>query len=220
MAKDTALSRRRSAVRIRYGVPHPPPAAAIKREPVSNTSDQPTAQPRPLVSVPVAPHGHQIQPAHRTVLPGEDSQALSLLAEILAPSGGPPGADRLDPLSRLCGQHPAFLDSWARLAEAAYSGGDPVATYAFARVGYHRGLDRLRRNGWGGTGQVHWAEPTNRGFLRGLYMLMLAAAAIGEEDEASRCRQFLIDLDPDDGIGVGARPVLASGDLVEPAELP
>ncbi len=187
---------------------------------MSNTPDQSTTPPRPLTSLPVAPHGHQIQSAHRTVLPEEDPQSLTLLAEILATSGDAPGADRRDPLSELCAEYPSFLDGWARLAQAAYSGGDPVAAYAFARVGYHRGLDRLRKNGWGGTGQVHWAEPTNRGFLRSLYLLMLAAAAISEDDEASRCRQFLLDLDPDDGIGAGSRPAPAQGELVGSAELP
>jgi hypothetical protein len=139
---------------------------------------------------------------------------------MLGPSGNAPGADRMAPLGQLCGQFPTFLDGWARLAESAYSSGDPVASYAFARVGYHRGLDRLRKNGWGGTGQVHWSEPTNRGFLRSLYLLMLAAAAIGEEDEASRCHQFLLDLDPDDGIGASGLTMLPPGELVEATELP
>ncbi|MGC2192991.1 MAG: DUF3151 family protein [Candidatus Dormiibacterota bacterium] len=187
---------------------------------MSNTPDQPTSPQRPLTSLPVAPHGHQIQAAHQTVLPAENPRAVSSLEEILGPSGNAPGADRMAPLGQLCGQFPTFLDGWARLAEAAYSSGDPVASYAFARVGYHRGLDRLRKNGWGGTGQVHWSEPTNRGFLRSLYLLMLAAAAIGEEDEASRCHQFLLDLDPDDGIGASGLTRLPPGELVEATELP
>jgi len=187
---------------------------------VSNTPDQPTTPQRPLTSLPVAPHGHQIQPTHRTVLPEENPRAVSSLAEILGPSGDAPGGDRLVPLRQLCGEYPTFLDGWARIAEAAYASGDPVASYAFARVGYHRGLDRLRKQGWGGTGQVHWSEPTNQGFLRSLYLLMLAAAAIGEEDEASRCHQFLLDLDPEDGVQVGARPVPPPGELLEPSELP
>jgi len=170
--------------------------------------------------VPVAPHGHQIQQAHLTVLPEEDGEALAVLAEVLAKGGVPPGVESREPLRRLGGQHPAFLDAWARLSQSAYAGRDPVTAYAYARVGYHRGLDRLRRHGWGGTGQVRWEEPSNRGFLRSLYMLMVAAAAIGEEDEASRCRQFLLDLDPADGIGAGSRPALRPGELVEAAELP
>ena len=187
---------------------------------MSDTSDRPAIPPHALASVPIAPHGHQIQAAHRTVLPPEEDRALSLLEEILNQWGSPPAPEGRAQLSQLCGAHPAFLDAWGRLAEAVYTGGEPVATYAYARVGYHRGLDRLRRHGWGGTGQVHWAEPTNRGFLRSLYLLMVAAAAIGEEDEAARCRQFLLDLDPDDGIGAGSRPPLARGELLEATELP
>jgi hypothetical protein len=187
---------------------------------MTKTQDQPVSGPRPLASVPVAPHGHQIQPAHLTVLPEEDGEALALLADILTQGSVAPGAQSAGPLLRLCGQYPAFLDGWARLSQTAYANADAVSAYAYARVGYHRGLDRLRRHGWGGTGQVRWEEPGNRGFLRSLYMLMLAAAAIGEEDEASRCRQFLLDLDPGDGIGVGRRPALTRGERVEVADLP
>ena len=184
---------------------------------MSDTSANPTRSQRSLTILPVAPHGHQIQPAHRTVLPAEDPGALARLAEILAPSGVAPGADPTGTLSELCARYPSFLDGWARLAEAWYSAGEPVQAYACARVGYHRGLDRLRKHGWGGTGQVHWAEPTNRGFLRSLYLLMVAAIAIGEDDEATRCRAFLLDLDPDDGLGAGA---LTPGQRVKPSELP
>lgn len=187
---------------------------------MTDTSDPVPGTPRPMTSVPIAPHGHQIQAAHQTVLPDEDAKALQLLAEILGTSGEAPGVDRAAPLRQLCSQYPAFLDGWARLAESAYSDYDPVAAYAFARVGYHRGLDRLRRSGWGGTGQVRWSQLSNRGFLRSLYLLMVAAAAIGEEDEASRCRQFLIDLDPDDGLQVATLGDLAPGQLVSASELP
>ncbi len=183
-------------------------------------SSNPGAAQKPVMSLPVAPHGHQIQPAHRTVLPAEHASAISSLAEILGNSNSTPSAARLAALTALCGNYPAFLDGWARIAEAAYAGGDPVASYAFARVGYHRGLDRLRKNGWGGTGQVQWAEPTNRGFLRSLFLLMVSAASIGEEDEATRCHQFLVDLDPDDGIGAGSLDLPAPGQLVDPDQLP
>jgi hypothetical protein len=187
---------------------------------MTETTGPPTSQPRPLTSVPVAPHGHQIQQAHLTVLPEEDGEALALLADALAKGGLPPGVGSTDLLRGVCGQYPAFLDAWARLSESAYAGRDAVTAYAYARVGYHRGLDRLRRHGWGGTGQVRWEAASNRGFLRSLYMLMLAAAAIGEEDEASRCRQFLLDLDPGDGVGAGSRSPVGPGELVEAAELP
>lgn len=154
------------------------------------------------------------------MLPVENPRAISTLALILGSVGDAPGPDRRVLLSQLCGENPTFLDGWARLAEAAYAGGDPVAAYAYSRVGYHRGLDRLRKSGWGGTGQVHWSEPTNQGFLRSLYLLMLSAAALGEEDEASRCHQFLLDLDPEDGLRVGARPVPNPGELLDQEELP
>jgi hypothetical protein len=98
--------------------------------------------------------------------------------------------------------HPTFLDGWAHLAEWALDAGDPVAAYAFARTGYHRGLDRVRKAGWGGQGPVPWRHEPNRGFLRSVHALMLAAALIGERDEAERCRDFLLQLDPDDALTV------------------
>ena len=69
----------------------------------------------------------------------------------------------------------------------------PVTAYAYARTGYHRGLDQLRRAGWKGHGPVPWEHEPNRGFLRSLYLLGISAAAIGEDDEAERCAQFLRD---------------------------
>jgi hypothetical protein len=71
-----------------------------------------------------------------------------------------------------------------------------VEAYAYARTGYHRGLDALRRAGWKGSGPVPWSHEPNRGFLRALHALGQAAAAIGEDDEAARCAQFLHDSDP------------------------
>jgi len=88
---------------------------------------------------------------------------------------------------------PSYCAAWAALAERAAAAGDPVAAYAFARTGYHRGLDQLRRAGWHGHGPIPWEHEPNRGFLRSLYMLGVAADAIGEEDEATRCAQFLAD---------------------------
>jgi hypothetical protein len=88
---------------------------------------------------------------------------------------------------------PALLEAWADLAESA---DDPVASYAYARVGYHRGLDALRRAGWRGSGRVYAAAVENLGFLRSLNALRLAADAIGEQDEAERCETFLNELDP------------------------
>ncbi|MCM3883934.1 DUF3151 domain-containing protein [Frankia sp. R82] len=91
---------------------------------------------------------------------------------------------------------PALSAPWAALAERALAAGRPVEAYAYARTGYHRGLDALRRAGWRGTGPIPWSHEPNRGFLRALAALGQAAAAIGETAEADRCRTFLADSDP------------------------
>ena len=100
-----------------------------------------------------------------------------------------------DPAS-VAAAHPTSSAAWAALAEAALAGGRPVEAYAYARTGYHRGLDALRRAGWKGQGLVPWAHEPNQGFLRALHALGQAAATIGEQDEAARCAQFLADSDP------------------------
>ncbi|WP_370327750.1 DUF3151 domain-containing protein [Euzebya sp.] len=105
-------------------------------------------------------------------------------------------------LREVAAAHPEFLPAWADLADQALDAGDPVAGYAFARVGYHRGLDAIRRAGWRGQGPVPWAHEPNRGFLRALDALRRAALAIGEAGEPERCRDFLLQLDPDDPLGV------------------
>jgi hypothetical protein len=97
-----------------------------------------------------------------------------------------------DPAS-VAARHPAYCAAWAALAEHAIDAGDPVAAYAYARTGYHRGLDQLRRSGWKGYGPIPWEHEPNQGFLRSLHMLGVAAAAIGEDDEAQRCSEFLRD---------------------------
>ncbi len=93
-------------------------------------------------------------------------------------------------------QFPTSSAAWATLAERSYADGQTVTAYAYARTGYHRGLDQLRRAGWKGHGPVPWAHEPNRGFLRCLHVLAQAAASIGEADEAARCAQFLRDCDP------------------------
>jgi hypothetical protein len=94
-------------------------------------------------------------------------------------------------------RHPASPAAWAALAQQARDqGADDVTVYAYARVGYHRSLDLLRRNGWKGHGPVPWEHEPNRGFLRSLGLLALAARAIGEGDEWQRCSEFLRDSSP------------------------
>lgn len=93
-------------------------------------------------------------------------------------------------------QHPTSSLAWAVLSDQAWADGGVVESYAFARVGYHRGLDALRRNGWKGHGPVPWSHVPNQGFLRCLRALGRAAAAIGEADEVDRIAVFIDDCDP------------------------
>jgi hypothetical protein len=124
-----------------------------------------------------------------TVLDPEPAEARLALEEALAA----PAAERQTQLRSVCRRWPRHLDAWARLGDAS---DDDVDAYAYYRVGYHRGLDRLRANGWRGSGYVRWRDETNRGFLRSLRGLARVAASIGEMDEAQRCTQFLAQLDP------------------------
>jgi len=101
-------------------------------------------------------------------------------------------------LAAVAARWPRLLAAWAALAEVSMST-DPVVAYAFARTGYHRGLDALRASGWRGSGYVRWQHVPNRGFLASLDALRRAAGAIGEEDEEQRCAIFLRQLDPDWG---------------------
>jgi Protein of unknown function (DUF3151) len=96
-------------------------------------------------------------------------------------------------VAEVAAAHPRALDAWAALGD---HGRDTIERYAAYRVGYHRGLDALRANGWRGSGYVRWASPGNRPFLRCLLGLAAMADAIGETDEATRCEQFLVQLDP------------------------
>ena len=89
--------------------------------------------------------------------------------------------------------NPTSSIAWATLAEDALADGRTVEGYAYARTGYHRALDALRRNGWRGQGPVPWEHEPNRGFLRALAVLSRAAGLIGESDEERRCADFLRD---------------------------
>lgn len=100
-------------------------------------------------------------------------------------------------LDAVAANFPTCLAAWARLGDRALQQGRPIAAYAYFRVGYHRGLDRIRGAGWRGKGRVPWSHEGNRGFLRSLAGLSRAAATIGEAEEAQRCRSFLAELAPD-----------------------
>jgi len=101
-------------------------------------------------------------------------------------------ADGIDPRT-VAAASPSSPLAWAILAEDALEEGRTLEGYAFARTGYHRSLDALRRGGWKGQGPVPWSHEPNRGFLRALAALSRAAGEIGEIDEQHRCAQFLRD---------------------------
>jgi hypothetical protein len=137
------------------------------------------------------------QPVHfsphalpETVLDPEPADALAALRDACAA----PAPARRDAVAAVVARWPRFLEGWAQLGDLAR---DDVEAYAYYRVGYHRGLDRLRQSGWRGSGYVRWHHETNRGFLRSLDGLRRTAAAIGETDEEVRCDEFLHQLDPD-----------------------
>jgi hypothetical protein len=124
-----------------------------------------------------------------------DPLAPDLAAALDAARSLPPDRRR-EAVAAVAARDPRCLQAWADLAELA---SNPIEQYAYARVGYHRGLDALRAAGWRGSGPVRWSHESNRGFLRSLNSLRLAAAAIGEVDEEQRCALFLRQLDPEWG---------------------
>jgi hypothetical protein len=121
------------------------------------------------------------------VLPPEPAEVVRALAHARDES------DVRSAVVMVVERHPRSLLAWAELGD---HGRDPVERYAAYRVGYHRGLDTLRANGWRGSGYVRWSDPTNRGFLRCLRGLGEMADGIGEVDEAERIALFLAQLDP------------------------
>ena len=127
---------------------------------------------------------------HETILPPAPQAACQQLAHALATDP----ESRKHAVGAVVADHPTFIEGWAQLATL---GDEPVERYAYARVGYHRGLDALRGTGWGGRGLVRWSEPKNRPFLTCLVRLRTAADEIGEAGEVERIDAFLRDLDPD-----------------------
>jgi hypothetical protein len=124
-----------------------------------------------------------------------DPLAPDLASALDAARSLPPDRRRAA-VAEVAARDPRCLQAWAELAELA---ADPIEKYAYARVGYHRGLDALRASGWRGSGYVRWRHESNRGFLRSLDALREAAASIGEVDEEQRCELFLRQLDPEWG---------------------
>lgn len=138
------------------------------------------------MTIPMGPdagHGHNLLGPQPTYLPETPEPAARL--------------ERGEDPATVVADHPTYSAGWAVLAERAEAAGEHVAAYAYARTGYHRGLDQLRRNGWKGFGPVPWSHEPNQGFLRAVAALAKAARAIGETDEVERCVQLLADCDPE-----------------------
>ena len=125
-----------------------------------------------------------------TVLPPEPPEVLAALA---AATGDPDIDARRTQLRAIAAARPRCVTAWAALGDVAR---DEIEAYAYYRVGYHRGLDQLRQSGWRGSGYVRSAHPENLGFLFALDGLRRTAEQIGEVDEATRCAEFLYQLDP------------------------
>ena len=132
---------------------------------------------------------HDLLGPDPTLLPGDPD------AEAQLDAGDNPAA--------VAAAHPSASVAWAALAEDALADDKAITAYAYARTGYHRGLDQLRRNGWKGFGPVPYSHEPNRGFLRCVAALARAADAIGETDEQARCLDLLDDCDPAARAGLG-----------------
>jgi hypothetical protein len=140
--------------------------------------------------------GENLLPTPETRLPAELQTADALAA----------ASGDLDLLRATVAAHPTSSLAWATLADAVFDPDRPLESYAYARVGYHRGLDALRKAGWRGTGPIPWSHEPNRGVLRSLYALRRAADAIGEADEVARLDEFLRTSDPDAVAQIEATP--------------
>jgi hypothetical protein len=125
----------------------------------------------------------------RTVLPPEHASVIDALRSASSAAAD----ERHDLVAKVVMANPRSPFAWAALGAV---GRDDIERYSAYRVGYHRGLDALRANGWRGSGYVRWADESNRGFLRCLGGLQQMAAAIGETDEAERIAMFILQLDP------------------------
>lgn len=128
--------------------------------------------------------GNNLMPQPEVLLPAEPEVvgALAAAAEAENP---------IVALTNVVAQHPSSSLAWAVLAVEKFDPMNPLESYAYARVGYHRGLDSLRKAGWRGQGPIPWSHEPNRGVLRSLYALRAAAEAIGETEEVERLTEFL-----------------------------
>lgn len=131
---------------------------------------------------------------HRNLLAAAGAGPAPSLLPVIGPTVT--DEDDHDALVAAVVAEPAGSRAWAQLAEEALAVGTSeadVMAYAYARTGYHRGLDALRRVGWKGAGPIPYEHEPNHGFLRALWSLARAAGRIGDDVEHERCAQFLRD---------------------------
>ncbi|MHB8682453.1 MAG: DUF3151 domain-containing protein [Acidimicrobiales bacterium] len=137
------------------------------------------------------PVGLTTGPPESELGPDPEGAADALEVALSGPAGG-----RAEALASVARRFPAWPTVWGELGAAAEDSGAEVEAYAYFRVGYHRGLDALRKAGWRGSGYVRWSRQANRGFLRCVDGLRRCAQRIGETEEQERGAQFLRQLDP------------------------
>lgn len=133
-----------------------------------------------------------------TLLP--EDPAAAAVADAMGPHDGTPTAQAL---AAVAVRYPASALAWALMSDVALEEGRIVEAYAFARTGYHRSLDQLRRAGWRGQGPVPWSHEPNRGFLRSLAALSRASEQVDDTEEASRCANFLRESSPEGAAALG-----------------
>ena len=126
-----------------------------------------------------------------TVLPPENPEIIELLKVALQLDDQ---NLRREKLNQVAGKFPSSIEVWKTMG---LSGRDTMESYAAFRVGYHRGLDALRKNGWRGSGYVRWEHPSNRAFLECLSGLQRISEQIGDFAESERCTVFLLQLEPE-----------------------
>ena len=90
----------------------------------------------------------------QTVLPSEVASVQADLAAMESLSE----EEQLAAAAEVAAANPRSLAAWAALGAR---GRDTIESYAYYRIGYHRGLDALRQNGWRGSGYVRWEHETN-----------------------------------------------------------
>lgn len=139
-----------------------------------------------------------LSPTGGVMLPDEPAERVEAFSAAL--DGGDPKAALEDVVS----YYPDFVAAWAALGDMAFEAGATIEAYAYYRVGYHRALDSLRKNGWRGAGRVPFDHEPNQGFHRATFGLMRTSDAIGDTIEAERCRQLLLDSDPRDPLGAAS----------------